>query len=163
MQNLTILAQPSHVVLQDDGLELWRSTLRFATSPSTELLSLAPLSTKLLRGGTDILPKVLRIIESYILLQPDAYLSVRVAPNSCSKVIIDVPVQINAQDLLNGFSHLLASLNDKATKPLLYTTDMIIQSAPAAIWAPALDSSSLLLHMVRTIVSDVGDLSGRSV
>lgn len=70
------LLQSSHGVLQDDGLELWRSALKYAATPSEPIMALAPLSVKLLTAGTDILPRVLRIIDSYIVLQPEAYLAV---------------------------------------------------------------------------------------
>lgn len=73
--SLKYAEQPSHVLLQDDGLELWRSALRFTAEPTGDLIALAPLSVQLLSQGSDILRKVLRLIQSYIVLQPD-YLTV---------------------------------------------------------------------------------------
>lgn len=72
--------------LQDDGLELWRAALRFTASPTDDLMALAPLSIQLLSEGSDILPKVLRIIQSYILLQPEPYLAV--SYTSCRKIVL---------------------------------------------------------------------------
>lgn len=67
---------PSFGVLQEDGLDLWHSMLKFSEAPTNESMLLAPLAVALLQGGTDLLPKALRLVESYTLLSPQTFLSV---------------------------------------------------------------------------------------
>ena len=69
-------------------------------------------------------------------------------------------LQEHAQPILTGISTLLQTLSNEATKPLLYTVDMVVQSTPASVWAPAMLHSGLFLHLVRTVAQEVGRFTG---
>lgn len=58
--------------------------------------------------------------------------------------------------LFGSITHLLGTLSEQAIKPLLYTADLIIQSCPSSLWAPAMESQGFVLAAVRTFVYDVG-------
>lgn len=77
----TDVAKPAHVFLQEDALELWQSLLKRAHSLSLEMLELAPWVDSLLGEGRDVLPRVLRIMESYTMLDRDGAV-LRVSPTS---------------------------------------------------------------------------------
>lgn len=68
--------QPSHVFLQEEALELWQVLIKRSSILSPDLLQLLPLLTTLLAAGTDILPRVLKILESYLLINADVVLQV---------------------------------------------------------------------------------------
>lgn len=51
--------------------------LRRSDTLSPEMLSLLPLLISLLSSGTDVLPRVLKILESYLLLDASGVLRVR--------------------------------------------------------------------------------------
>jgi hypothetical protein len=60
----------------DEALELWTAIIMQTPSPaSPEILSLLPAVLPILEQGTDAAPQGLQIIESYILLAPQAVLS----------------------------------------------------------------------------------------
>ncbi|KAJ5157226.1 uncharacterized protein N7482_008326 [Penicillium canariense] len=64
------------VYLLDEALELWTAIIMQTPSPaSPEILSLLPSVLPILEQGTDAAPQGLQIIESYILLAPQAVLS----------------------------------------------------------------------------------------
>ncbi|KAJ5444209.1 uncharacterized protein N7458_008081 [Penicillium daleae] len=64
------------VYLLDEALELWTAIIMQTPSPaSPEILSLLPAVLPILEQGTDAAPQGLQIIESYILLAPQAVLS----------------------------------------------------------------------------------------
>ncbi|KAJ5911583.1 uncharacterized protein N7473_000886 [Penicillium subrubescens] len=64
------------VYLLDEALELWTAIIMQTPSPaSPEILSLLPAVLPILEQGTDAAPQGLQIIESYILLSPQAVLS----------------------------------------------------------------------------------------
>lgn len=140
-------SQPSHVVLQEDGLDLWRSTLRFAVAPTPQLLSLAPLLVLLIPDSAEILPRVLSLVDGYSLLAPQSFIPEQVLP------------------ILTHLSHLIQHLSEKATKPILSTVDTIIQSGeldPSTgrstlipVWASALDASGFFTALVQVIQTDV--------
>ena len=58
---------------------------------------------------------------------------------------------------MREIAELLIRLDDKACKPLLYTTDLLLQSCPPAIWAPALHASGAVAAMLRITLSSVRD------
>lgn len=73
--------------MQDNGLSLWRSMLRYAESASPDLLQLAPLAVTLLDGDGDStkLEVILRVVEGYSVLAPEVFLPVSLGwPNAKS-------------------------------------------------------------------------------
>ena len=65
--------------MEEDGLELWLTVLRHAKRIDEPLTKLIPSIEPLLIAGTDILPTVLRIIQSYALLDGERLIQVRCA------------------------------------------------------------------------------------
>ena len=68
-------------------------------------------------------------------------------------------LQRYANAIMREIAELLIRLDDKACKPLLYTTDLLLQSCPPAIWAPALHASGAVAAMLRITLSTVRSLS----
>lgn len=73
IQYSTDAANPEHIYLLEEALELWHAVLQNATEPNTYLLQLFPilLAQELLPSATDNLGKILYIIESSLLLLSD--------------------------------------------------------------------------------------------
>jgi hypothetical protein len=123
--------------MQDDGLDLWQSTLKWATAPSADLMALAPLSVMLLNGGSDLLERVLRLVEAYALLDPSSFI-----PQHLNAIFVSLNTQ-------------LGSLSDKAAKPILYTADLLVQASPLELWVGALDQSNHFSSLINLMHTDV--------
>ncbi|BGP28678.1 hypothetical protein JCM10296v2_000414 [Rhodotorula toruloides] len=126
-------SQPAHVYLNEDGLELWQILLRRSSSLSAEMLGLLPILVTLLGTGMDILPRCLLILESYLLLDAAAVLSL------CANEVFAA-----VQDLLDG-------LKLEAVKVILHALNTVFQLAPPAMWAGPLDASGCFAAFVKTI------------
>lgn len=116
---------------------------------------------QLLSQGSDILRKVLRLVQSYIVLQPD-YLIVSI-PVGYQRMRLITSLQVQSQPIFTAIATLLQNLSNEATKPLLYTVDMVVQSTTSSIWAPAMLHSGLFHHTVKTIATDVGRFTEREI
>ena len=68
--------QEEHVYLLEDGLDLWLAVLENTVECTPLLFNLVPAAIGLLEFGSETLKKVLRIIESYILLVPEMIVQV---------------------------------------------------------------------------------------
>ncbi|BGP12651.1 hypothetical protein JCM10213v2_000568 [Rhodosporidiobolus nylandii] len=126
-------SKPSHVYLQEDGLELWQVLLRRSTSLSPEMLSLLPLLISLITEGTDVLPRCLAIFESYLLLDGPAV--------SCATHFFGA-----VHDLLDG-------LKLEAVKVVLHALNTVFQAAPASAWVEALDASGCFARFLQVIAA----------
>ncbi|GAA5932542.1 hypothetical protein JCM3775_005950 [Rhodotorula graminis] len=115
--------QPSHVYLQEDGLELWQVLLRRSSVLSSDMLRLVPALVALLASGTDALPRCLAIFESYLLLD---------AP----KVL-----ELCAADFFAAIRTFIEGLALESLKVVLHALNTVFQSAPPQCWAAALDAS----------------------
>ncbi|XP_033099251.1 importin-11-like [Anneissia japonica] len=71
----TDLNQPPHVYLLDDGIELWQEMLKCAPSLTPEMLHLFNNMPALLELGTENLKKCFMITTSYLLLNPEEFLT----------------------------------------------------------------------------------------
>ncbi|GAA5972295.1 hypothetical protein JCM11641_002396 [Rhodosporidiobolus odoratus] len=125
--------RPSHIYLQEDGLELWQVLLRRSTSLSPEMLSLLPLLITLLANGTDVLPRCLAILESYLLLDGPRIVS------AC------------ATNLFAAVHDLLDGLKLEAVKVVLHALNTVFQTAPASAWIEALDASGCFAAFLKVI------------
>ncbi|PRQ76874.1 Armadillo-type fold [Rhodotorula toruloides] len=126
-------SQPAHVYLNEDGLELWQILLRRSSSLSAEMLSLLPILVTLLGTGMDILPRCLLVLESYLLLDATAVLSL------CANGVFTA-----VHDLLDG-------LKLEAVKVILHALNTVFQLAPPATWAGPLDASGCFAAFVKAI------------
>ena len=78
--------QEAHVYLMEDGFELWLATLKTASQSTDELMSLVPAAVSLLSEGMDHMRNMLKILQSYLML--DAERTFQVCLNdgvSCQK------------------------------------------------------------------------------
>ncbi|GAA6004411.1 hypothetical protein JCM10207_000715 [Rhodosporidiobolus poonsookiae] len=128
-------SRPSHVYLQEDGLELWQVLLRRSTALSPEMLGLLPLLVSLLASGTDVLPRCLAIFESYLLLDGPGVM------------------QVCSTELFAAIHDLLDGLKLEAVKVVLHALNTVFQSAPPNIWVGALDASGCFASFLRVISS----------
>lgn len=82
-----------HIYLVEEALELWHAILQHASGPDEHLLQLVPLLTQpsILSGSTDILPKVLSIIESNLLLFQQESISLSLLQNLMHQMIAMLP------------------------------------------------------------------------
>ncbi|RUS22823.1 armadillo-type protein [Endogone sp. FLAS-F59071] len=76
--------QETHLYLMEDGLDLWLTTLQSATQCSEQLFGLMPVAITLLEYGTENLKRLLKILESYMLLAPEVVIQVGVAGIGCA-------------------------------------------------------------------------------
>lgn len=77
-------------------MDLWSATLQNITECTQSLFSLVPLTITLLELGSETLKKVLRIIESYIILVPDLSIQVIVFK---FLLLLEVKLEINLNNL----------------------------------------------------------------
>ncbi|KAG0002348.1 hypothetical protein BGZ65_002719 [Modicella reniformis] len=61
-------SQEAHIYLMEDGFELWLATLKTARQCTDELISLVPAAVALLADGLDHLRTMLKILQSYLML-----------------------------------------------------------------------------------------------
>ncbi|BGP36629.1 hypothetical protein JCM10449v2_000530 [Rhodotorula kratochvilovae] len=125
--------QPSHIYLQEDGLELWQVLLRRASVLSPEMLQLLPALTLLIANGTEVLPRCLAIFESYLLLDAPRVL------------------ELCATDFFAAIAPLLDGLALDALKVVLHALNTVFQTAPPQCWAAALDASGAFDVFVRVV------------
>lgn len=72
--------QPGNAIMQEDGMDLWKSAVKYASGPSPELMDLAPLAVASLAGGSDGIKDVLHLVEAYTLLDPHNFVPVSSQP-----------------------------------------------------------------------------------
>jgi hypothetical protein len=63
--------------LSEDGLNLWWVALQNASQMTPEMASIIPAAISLLDYGSDTFVVILRILESYVILDPVYVLQVR--------------------------------------------------------------------------------------
>ncbi|GAA6047821.1 hypothetical protein JCM3770_004659 [Rhodotorula araucariae] len=125
--------QPSHIYLQEDGLELWQVLLRRSSTLSSEMLQLLPALVALVANGTEALPRCLAIFESYLLLDAPRVL------------------ELCAADFFAAIAPLLDGLALDALKVVLHALNTAFQTAPPQCWAAALDASGCFDGFVKVV------------
>ncbi|GAA6036573.1 hypothetical protein JCM8097_001232 [Rhodosporidiobolus ruineniae] len=128
-------SRPSHIYLQEDGLELWQVLLRRSSSLTPDMLNLLPLLVSLIGGGTDVLPRCLTILESYLLLDGAQVMN------------------LVAADLFTAISSLLDGLKLEAAKVVLHALNTVYQAAPPSSWINALDASGCFATYIQVIAA----------
>jgi hypothetical protein len=142
------------VYLQEDSIELWQALLRRSATLTPEMLSLLPLLVKLVSEGTDVLPRVLKLLESYLLLDASQILHVRV-PLSFVRSRAEPGRQLCCQELFVAFENILGDLPLQAAKAILHALEVIFISAPIEVWAAALESSGTMVKLFDQITKNV--------
>lgn len=129
---LTLHIQEASVYLLDEALELWAAiTMQTTTPASPEILKLLPAVYPILHNGTDSAPQALQIVESYILLAPEAVFQ-----------------QHNRAPLLAALKEALAYTTRQRTGVVPRLVEMLIRSCEAVDG----DSEHIFHDMSHTLV-----------
>ncbi|KAK9767575.1 hypothetical protein K7432_002546 [Basidiobolus ranarum] len=136
VQHSTDLSHPAHVYLLDDGLDLWHIAVQNSTQCSQELYSIFPNVINLLEYGSESLRKVLKIVESYLLLAPDMIL------------------QNFSTSLMDAFTRLLGDLKPEACRVVTHVIETMIQLNRMSLCGDAMISSGLLWKLMTAILEN---------
>ena len=121
----------------EDSLDLWWSMVQSTPSSSAELMSLLPCALELLEYDTENLRKVLKIIDSYILLDPSSTLQ---------------PAHIST--LFNKLAAKIGNCREQAASYVTHTIDLALQSVPLQLYGESLVQSGLLSNVLSVLVQD---------
>lgn len=121
----------------EDSLDLWWSILQSAPSSSAELMSLLPCALELLDFDTENLRKVLKIIDSYILLDPQSTLQ---SPY--------------ASILFSKLASKIGNCREQAASYITHTTDLALRGLPLQAYGEALVQSGLLSNVLSVLLQD---------
>ncbi|UZO19815.1 uncharacterized protein OCT59_011086 [Rhizophagus irregularis] len=124
-----------HVYLLEDGLDLWLAILENTVECTPLLFNLVPAAIGLLEFGSETLKRVLRIIESYILLVPEMI------------------VQSYSIPIMDAFTRLFGDLRPEACRAIIYVIDVTLQACPFGLLKESIISTGLLGKLLNTIIS----------
>ncbi|KAJ1993523.1 hypothetical protein GGI25_002730 [Coemansia spiralis] len=129
-------ANDAHVYLMEDGIELWLILIRNSTTLSDSVSALAQRLPQLLQYSTEMLKRILKVVESYFLIDP-----VRV-------------FQLNGAAIFEALHNLVADteLAAKATLVGYNTLAVVVQCMPMDLCRIALSESNLLWTAFTRIV-----------
>jgi hypothetical protein len=129
------MTNPGFIYQLEEGLELWLATVQNAVEPSQPLASLVLHLPKLLEYGTEGLKKLLKIVESYALLDPSTLLS--------------------NQQVLPSMETLIGDMRPEAATHIIHTLDILAQAAAANNQLPSfcqnMQSSGLINRMLNLV------------
>ncbi|KAF9359983.1 hypothetical protein BGX26_010911 [Mortierella sp. AD094] len=129
-------SQEAHIYLMEDGFELWLATLKSARETTDELLSLVPAAVSLLSEGMDHMRTMLKILQSYLML--DAEKTFHVAGPS----------------LISGVANLLGEgLRPEASVSIMQFMDITALSCPVRITGELYVTSGLLNKVLSVIMA----------
>ncbi|KAK8861272.1 hypothetical protein IAR55_002091 [Kwoniella newhampshirensis] len=125
------LQPPAKDFFEEDGLILWQTALHNAASPyqptaTTGLIRLLPGLLNMLGENMDLLPKLLGLLDSYILLDAASITQALVASKS----------------------------NSNSIKRLLLSISLLIRTAPLAQLAPLLLHAGIFQHITVALEDD---------
>ncbi|KAF9434480.1 Importin-11 [Entomortierella beljakovae] len=130
-------SQEAHVYLMEDGFELWLATLKSAREPTDELMSLVPAAVTLLSEGMDHIRTMLKIIQSYLML--DAEKTFHAA----------------GAQLINNIANILGEgLRSEASVSIMQFMDITALTCPVRITGDLYVSSGLLNKILSIIMAN---------
>ncbi|KAI9336874.1 armadillo-type protein [Pilaira anomala] len=127
----------AHVYLLEDALDLWWSLLQSAPNSSAELMSLLPSAFALLDHDTENLRKVLKIMDSYILLDP-----------------VHTLQPANTAILFEKLAAKILYCREQAASYITHTIDLALQSVAFQVYADSLVQSGLLSNILSVLVQN---------
>ncbi|ORY05326.1 ARM repeat-containing protein [Basidiobolus meristosporus CBS 931.73] len=136
VQHSIDLNHPAHVYLLEDGLDLWHIAVQNSTQCSQELYSIFPNAVNLLEYGSESLRKVLKIVESYLLLAPDMIL------------------QNFSNPIMEAFTRLLGDLKPEACRVVTHVIETIVQLNRMNLCGESMISSGLLWKLMTAILEN---------
>ncbi|KAI7867162.1 armadillo-type protein [Spinellus fusiger] len=125
----------AHVYLIDDALDLWWTLLQTTPFCSPQLMALLPVAIGLLDFDTENMRKVLKIIESYILVSPEASLQY-------------------ASLLFGRLASYVDSSKSEVASSIVSVIDLAFVSVPIQVYGDALIQSGLLEKILHTFLKD---------
>ncbi|GAA5815784.1 hypothetical protein MFLAVUS_009299 [Mucor flavus] len=137
VRHCTDCSNEEHIYLLEDALDLWWSLLQSAPSSSAELMSLLPCAFTLLDHDTENLRKVLKIIDSYILLDPITTLQ----PS-------------NTAILFEKLAGKIVYCREQAASYITHTIDLALQGVPLQVYGESLVQSGLLSNILSILIQD---------
>ncbi|KAI7866309.1 armadillo-type protein [Mucor mucedo] len=133
----TKITSEAHIYLLEDSLDLWWSLLQSTPSSSAELMSLLPVALELLDYDTENLRKVLKIIDSYILLDPQSTLQ---SPHTAV--------------LFSKLASKIGNCREQAASYITHTVDLALQGVPLQVYGETLVQSGLLSNVLSVLLQD---------
>ncbi|KAG0167898.1 hypothetical protein DFQ30_005539 [Apophysomyces sp. BC1015] len=126
----------AHVYLLEDALDLWWTLLQSAPEPNPQLISLLPYAIALLDFDTENMRKVLTIIESYILLDPQTTL------------------QQYALALFTRLASYISNSREQVSSNISNTIELAMRSVPVQMYGNVMMQSGLLDNILHTFLQD---------
>lgn len=118
-------------------MDLWWSLLQSTPSSSAELMSLLPVALELLDYDTENLRKVLKIIDSYILLDPQSTLQ----PSHTAVLFSKLAAKVG-------------NCREQAASYITHTVDLALQGVPLQVYGETLVQSGLLSNVLSVLLQD---------
>lgn len=123
---------PSFVYLFEDGLELWHTTLHYATCLNELLAQPLPHFSVLITISSESIVKVFEIITSYLLLDADYF------------------VQNGGRGLFEALIQLLRELRSEIVHPVMQLLGTIFQISNSSLYQRDLVESGLFKNLILT-------------
>ncbi|KND02473.1 uncharacterized protein SPPG_09070 [Spizellomyces punctatus DAOM BR117] len=131
---------PAHIYLLEDAIDLWLAVIQNTPRCTPQLAALLEYGMALLEYGSESLKTVLKVVESYVVLEPVGVL------------------QTYAHPILTRLCTMLGSLRPEASTSILRCLDVILQSCHASNCFHAirdvLVQTGLLEKLVGVVVED---------
>ncbi|KAI7902236.1 armadillo-type protein [Cokeromyces recurvatus] len=125
----------AHIYLLEDSLDLWWTMLQTSPHSSSEIMSLLFTALELLDYDTENLRKILKIIESYLLLDPQTTLQ-------------------HSLILFTKLASKIENAREHVVSYIVHTTDLALQSGPLQIYGESLVQSGLLTRILTVLVEE---------
>ncbi|KAI8076394.1 armadillo-type protein [Gilbertella persicaria] len=133
----TKITSEAHIYLLEDSLDLWWTIVQTAPSSTPHLMSLFPTALELLDHDTENLRKVLKIIDSYILLDPQSTLQPQYALVLFTKLASKVTYS-----------------REQAASYIAHTLDLAFSSVPLQVYGESLVQSRLMPNVLGVLIQD---------
>ncbi|RIB09431.1 armadillo-type protein [Gigaspora rosea] len=124
-----------YVYLLEEALDLWLAILENSVECTPLMFSLVPAVIGLMEYGTENFKKILRILESYIVLVPEMI------------------TQSYCHPIMDAFSRLLGDLNSEACRAIIQVIDIILQTCPFQALSETIINTGLLWKFLNSILS----------
>ncbi|CAO3662719.1 hypothetical protein CU097_009870 [Rhizopus azygosporus] len=131
----------AHIYLLEDSLDLWWTMLQCTLQSSPEIMSLLPSCLELLDYDTENLRKVLKIIDSYIMLDASSTL-----------------IPEHSLTLFSKLADKVGTSREQAAAYIAHTIDLAFQSVPLKFYANSLLQSGLMDNIIQMLLQ--GEMYG---
>lgn len=142
---------------------MWWTLLQTATTANQDLFSLVPAAISLLDYDTDSLRKVLRILESYLLLDATAVIQVRQREQSSYEypTVLDYSIFFKQCGLpfFQGLANYIGSDKTEVATSVAQAAEMALQSSTVHVYGEPLLQSDLLHSIIKVFLA--GEVTGR--